>query len=454
MKRDLPAIWRHGLRLRSPKVVIAMNCIERIELEAFLKGKLAHERLLAVDDHVSGCAECRKLLATMPARADFGAALVGATDCPEYEELSAYADDSLDATRAGSIRAHANLCELCSKDIARISELRSHAALREKIVVTPGMTRQGQRSVFVYWKQALAVVSLAGLVTVAVLFGNVGNQPVKHNPQVAVNPPVVGHLAPPVPVRNAIKTTKPIVAVNPTTKPPIKVAVKPVAPVLRDGGYSVIHSGGALALAKKDGTPVRSALEARIAASIDEKLRTGKIKPIKPVLMAMARIDMRSDNGGYQAPPTAPQQIAPMGKVVLSQKPTFTWTSVDLAESYRVRVYDNGNLVIEQVVKHNSFTPSKPLARGKVYSWRVGVRFGETDQWAESAAVGFAVLSAKDYASIKRVQSKLPGSHLALGAAYESVGLYGEAAAEYRALRRANPDSKLAQKLLYGAAGR
>lgn len=432
-----------------------MNCIDRTELEAFLAGKLAPERLLAVDEHVSGCAECKKLFATLPARTDFAAMVLGATDCPEYEELSGYVDKSLDTTRAESILTHVNLCELCAKDIDRISELRSHAALREKVVVTPGMTRQGQRSVFVYWKQALAAVSLAGLVTVAVLFGNLGSQPVKNNPQMAVKPPVANRTVASVPVKNVIKPEKPIVAQNPTAKPPIKVAVKPITPVLIDGGYSVIRTRGHLALAKSNGAPVRSALEARIAASIDEKLRTGKIKPIKPVQMAMASIAMRDNNTGYDVPPTAPKQIAPMGKVLLSQKPTFTWSAVDLAESYRVRVYDkSGNLVIEQVVKHNSFTPSKPLARGMVYSWRVGVRFGETDQWAESAAVRFAVLSAVDYASIKRVQSKLPGSHLALGAAYESVGLYGEAAAEYRALRRANPNSKLAQKMLYGVAGR
>ena len=443
------------MRLESAKEVCTMNCIDRTELEAFLAGKLAPERLLTVDEHVSGCAECKKLLATMSARADFAAALIGATDCPEYEELSVYVDRSLDADRAASILAHANSCELCTKDIARISELRSHAALREKITVTPGMTGQRQRSPFVYWKQALAAVSLAGLVTVAVLFGNVGNPPVKNNPQMAVKPPVANRTVASVPVKNVIKPEKPIVAQNPTAKPPIKVAVKPITPVLIDGGYSVIRTRGNLALAKKDGAPVRTALEARIAASIDEKLRTGKIKPIKPVQMAMASIAMRDNNTGYDVPPTAPKQIAPMGKVLLSQKPTFTWSAVDLAESYRVRVYDkSGNLVIEQVVKHNSFTPSKPLARGMVYSWRVGARFGETDQWAESAAVRFAVLSAADYASIKRVQSRLPGSHLALGAAYESVGLYNEAAAEYRALRRANPNSKLAQKMLYGVAGR
>jgi hypothetical protein len=39
-----------------------------------------------------------------------------------------------------------------------------------------------------------------------------------------------------------------------------------------------------------------------------------------------------------------------------------------------------------------------------------------------------------------------------MGVAYESAGLYDEAQNEYRALRRANPNSKLAQRLLYGVA--
>lgn len=441
-----------------------MNCIKRTELEQFLKGKLAADRLLAVDEHVSECADCKNALRQLnaPAQADFGATVMGAIDCPEYEELSAYIDESLAADRAVSVRAHANICELCARDIDRIQELRSHAALRSKVTVQPGMSRSARRSPLAYWKQALAAVSVAGVVTLAAIFGNFGGVTVAKQPIHVASQKPAEHQTPAAMQRVAqSKDSAPIVS-QPNSKPkasPTTVAANPkpattVSPVLRDGAYSVIHKGSTLALANKDGSSVRTALEARVAASIDEKLRTGKIKPLKPVQVAMVSIHMRG-NGGYEASPTAPKQIGPMEKVVLSTSPVFTWSAVNLAESYRVRVYNSAhNLVVDQIVSKNAFTPAKPLQRGQVYSWRVGVRFGETDQWAESAAVAFAVVSADDYASIKRVQSRLPGSHLALGATYESVGLYDEAANEYRALRRANPNSKLAQKLLYGAAQR
>lgn len=436
-----------------------MNCIEQTELEQYLKGKLAPERMLAIDEHVSRCADCKSLATKSFARADFGAAVMGAVDCPEYEELSAYVGELLDTERATSIRAHANICEPCTRDIGRITELRSHAAMREKVVVAPGMSRQARRSPFAYWKQALAAVSVAGIAAVALVFGNLGGTLPDEHARVAVNQPDLR-----VPTAESPKAAEPNpgtpVASLPEKKPvattDIAKAPAPTAPavvaVLRDGRYSVIRKNGSMVLAKIDGTSVRTSLEARIAASIDEKLRTGKIKPVKPVMMAMASIPVRSANG-YETPQTAPKQIGPMGKVTLSAKPTFTWSAVDLAESYRIRIYNEAsNLVVDQIVKKNSFTPATPLPRGHVYAWRVGARFGETDQWSDSSAAKFLVLSTDDYASIAQVRSRLPGSHLALGAAYESVGLYDEAASEYRALRRANPHSKLARKLLYGVA--
>lgn len=426
-----------------------MNCIDRTELNNFLKMKLTPEQMLAVDEHVTGCAECKAALGKMSARADFGNALVGADDCPEYEELSAYIDNALDGDRSRAIFLHTNLCELCAKDVERIRELRSHAALRDKVVMRPGMNRQPKRSAFGYWKQALAAVTMAGIIAVVVISGKFGAPTVQSPRQIATNPPVVANHAPLPGVKPSVQPVKPapapvVVAANPSLAPK-------VTPVLRDGSYAIIRRGGKMVIAKSDGTVIRSALEAKL----DEKLRTGKIKPMRSYQMACATINTRDNENGYDAPPTAPKQTAPMGKVMLSARPTFTWSAVDLAVSYRIRVYDeSSNLVVDQTVKKNSFTPVKPLARGKVYKWRVGVRFGETDQWAESAAVTFAVLSNQDLASIKQVQSTLPGSHLALGAAYESVGLYDEAAKEYRALRQQNPNSGLAQKMLRGIAER
>ncbi|MGI6296116.1 MAG: hypothetical protein ACOX3G_08490 [Armatimonadota bacterium] len=436
-----------------------MDCIDRKELKQFLEGKLAAQRLIEIDEHLDECKACRAAAGRMSPVINFASEVMGTTDCPEYEELSAYVDQSLETERMKSVRSHIGLCEICSRDVDRIRELRSHAALREKIVVRPQkrMSRR-RRGAFVYWRQALAAVSLGGVIAVAIVFGNAGDQNHNNRPQVANNPPIVSNL-PKAPADDVAKTQAqeaPAVVESAPPSPSV-VAEAPAKPapvvktVLRDGRYSVVSSDGKIVFAKKDGAVVRGG--AGIAAAIDEKLRTGKIKPAKPIQVAMATIHVRSA-GTYDVSPTAPRLIAPVEKVLITQKPAFTWAAVDLAESYRVRVYDkSGNLIIDQVVQQTTFTPSSSLPRGKAYSWRVGVRFSETDGWVESAAGGFAVISAEDYSLINRTRRDFAGSHLAMGAAYESAGLYEEAAAEYKALRRANPNSELANRLLDGVAG-
>ena len=434
-----------------------MNCLDKNELEQFLTGKLHSQRLLAVDEHVCSCAQCKAQIAGARtggrARAALGATLLDVYECPEYEELSALVDNALETDRAKTVRAHANACEFCARDIASIEEMRSHAALRGKVKVTPGMSGRAPRPASGYWKRALAAVSLAAAVAVvAISFGYFG-RPVDQPADVAATPPPAHSDAIPKPEPStATAPDAPVAVPGSNMEQP---APKPVPPayvaVLKDGDYQVIKKNGKLLLAKTDGTPVKT------LAPIDEKLRTGSIQPAKPVRMAMATIAVRGSDGGYVPPPSAAKLVSPVGRVVVTSTPTFDWSAVDLADAYRLRVFDeDGNLLIEETADGNSLSVARPLVRGELYMWRIGVRFSEYDSWAESASGTFYVLSADDYASIQNVKRQLPGSHLALGAAYERCGLYDEAASEYRALRRQNPNSALARELLYGTpkAGR
>ena len=74
---------------------------DTIELGLFAAGKMPAERLLEIDAHVSGCTECKAELAALPAVKktvlDLGTVLLGTADCPEYEQLSAYVDESISA---------------------------------------------------------------------------------------------------------------------------------------------------------------------------------------------------------------------------------------------------------------------------------------------------------------------------------------------------------------------
>lgn len=450
-----------------------MKCISENELRQFLNGNLDPERVLAVDEHLRMCADCRAALDRAPAFAragiGFGEALLGVDDCPEYEELSAFVDGQLPGDGAKRMRAHLNSCELCALDVARIRELRSHASMRDTVLVQPGMSVQTRRVGFFTWRRMFAAVPLAAAVAaVAIGFGYFGHAPKHPGTQIAQNPPTHAPAKPLSHSPNVKDTpvpTPPVavpddkgastVATNPGpanvtdsgVRPAKRTTTKPTYTVaLKDGKYQVIEDHGKLRLVGPDGKTVRDL--GSVAAAVDQKLSTGRIEKSEQMVVAWNTL---TRGGEYVPPPTAPVQRSPIGKILTTDKPTLTWTPVDMAEAYHVIIADKeGNRVVDEVVRGTSFTVRQPLPRGEIYLWQVGVRFTEGDAWTNSGAARFKVLSQDAYNSIEQIKSEMPGSHLALGAAYESCGLYDEARIEYKALRAQNPNSPLAQKLLDG----
>lgn len=443
-----------------------ISCVDTTELGHFLDGRLDPERMTEVDTHLRECPRCRALargrMEFKRTAAMLGSSLLNVADCPDYDELSAFVDESVARDRAEMLRAHVNSCELCFADVERMRELRSQAALRGSVSVRPGAASAGGSVATGWWRRVLAGSAIAGLATTAVLWTLGPGVRQANEPITALKQPARTSPAAKTPYATRDKTPgakpeTPTVAQNPV-KPATPVAgataTRPAASraVLRDGGYRVVDRDGNLFLAKVDGTSIKTALEARLMALIEEKVRTGKVKLADPVRVAMNTLTR--DGAGYAAPPTAPKLEWPRGEVLLSDKPTLKWSKVDLAESYRVLVTTmDGGVVLEQVTQGTAFTLARPLSRGREYRWQVGVRFSEGDNWTNSQAAGFAVLSADAAMMIRDVESQAPGSHLALGAAYESVGLYDEAAAEYRALLRDNPRSSLAKKMLLAVSG-
>ena len=169
-----------------------MNCINRDELEQFLRGRLAPERLVAVDSHARGCSECRAALCSLPERSrisgELCSSLLGVSDCPEYEELSAFVDNALESDAAKAVQVHANMCEYCASDVAAMRESRSHASLVDRVTVSPGASRARAANPLVLWKRALAGVSVAAVtLAVALTVGPFGGAP-KTRQQIATTP--------------------------------------------------------------------------------------------------------------------------------------------------------------------------------------------------------------------------------------------------------------------------
>ena len=145
--------------------------------------------------------------------------------------------------------------------------------------------------------------------------------------------------------------------------------------------------------------------------------------------------------------------IAPVGKVIISDRPTFRWSRLEGATGYVVEVYDEGfNLAAASLkLTGNSWVASQPLKRGAIYSWQV--KAIKDDQEFKSPRppapqAKFRILDQARLNEIEQAQRAYATSHLTLGLLYAQAGLLDEAEQQFRALRKSNPDSTLVQKLL------
>ena len=191
--------------------------------------------------------------------------------------------------------------------------------------------------------------------------------------------------------------------------------------IKRDGKYAVRKDGGREYFAKADGTPM-SAFEKKVAMLVEKKLNSGKVSDT-PVEVAMNNTSGPVLRASVAKSSSAPKLLSPLSKVVESVRPELKWNSVDLADSYIVRIYDkSGNLVEESVLDGTSYVPSK-LERGRDYVWQVGVRFNASDSWDNSKGEAFEVLADEGYRTLEKVRKEMPSSKLAEEAVMELYGV-------------------------------
>jgi hypothetical protein len=99
----------------------------------------------------------------------------------------------------------------------------------------------------------------------------------------------------------------------------------------------------------------------------------------------------------------------------------------------------------------HSWTPLKPLKRGRIYSWQVkalkeGQEFKSPRPPAPEAK--FRILDQTKADELVQAQRAYASSHLTLGLLYAQAGLLDEAEQEFQALEQSNPDSAIVRQLL------
>jgi hypothetical protein len=143
----------------------------------------------------------------------------------------------------------------------------------------------------------------------------------------------------------------------------------------------------------------------------------------------------------------------PIGKALLTERPTFRWSPLQGATSYTVKVYDEKfNLVISSPpLTTHSWTTPQPFDRGGLYSWQVkankdGQEFASPRPPAPQA--NFRILDQTTANEIAHARRAYASSHLTLGLLYAQAGLLDEAEGELRALQKSNPTSPLVRRWL------
>lgn len=140
--------------------------------------------------------------------------------------------------------------------------------------------------------------------------------------------------------------------------------------------------------------------------------------------------------------------VGPANEYALAQ-PEFHWQALTGATSYRVEVYseDFQRVAGSGTLRTTSWTPEKPLASGKTYTWvvRASTPKGEVQSPRPPASEARFVTIPRDAQA--KIDAANPQAHLLLAALYRKAGLTQLAKEQVDELVRENPNSALVREL-------
>ena len=393
-------------------------------LELLRMKKLPAHELMVVDDHLATCELCRELLGTNFSAAGtaerFERAVLHPTDHLDYEKLESFVDDRLSVDERATVARHVENCGECADELRALQEFagrRPGAVAPTRVGLLTSLTSFFMRPVPIFASivVVLAIGSGIWLTRTQPDFAQVAN-----TSDVATAPPEPeSETAVNVPVENA----------------PVKLAVS-----INDGGETVGIS--------KDGelsgyVSVRANYRALVTKALgDERLTIADIR------------DLKGPAGVLMGDPSVTGTFrihSPVGKVVASDTPTFTWQAVAGAEQYVVDVFDQDYNKVASSGEIRTTSWRSKLPRGRTYTWQVtavsdGKIFKAPQRPLPDAK--FRIVDGRTAEELAALRRNNPRYHLLLGVAYANAGLIDEAIRELEAVAKQNPRSELPRRLI------
>jgi len=428
--------------------------LTKTEVEDFCRQKLGAAELLSVSDHLSACEVCRRQVeralggdtAFFALRSEaFGepAEITSApvTRHPTFDQTADYVDGTLSGEALQEVIDHLTGCEQCALAVDDLRAFRSTVAPELSREYHPAPVSAGTEG---WWRRLVAFPPSSFLRSPALAFGSA----------LAVLLLVVaGWLIWQTLQKRGTKpevvATTPTPAITPAATPPASPTPPPggtAAPViaeLNDGeGRVILDQEGKLSGVESLPPAYHQMLKGALTSQRIER---------SSQLAGLARSGsplMGGDEQGNQFSVTEP-----VGKVLLSDRPTFRWSPLPGATGYVVEVYDEkfNPVATSPQLTNDSWAPPQPLRRGTIYSWQVkAIKDGQEFKSPRPPApqARFRILDRARANELARARRAYASSHLALGLLYARAGLLDEAERELRALQRANPDSAVAGRLL------
>jgi len=427
------------------------------QIEDYGRQKLSAAELLSVSDHLGACEACRgQVERALGGDASFFALrseVFGAESeilfstavrtHPTVEQIAEFVDGMPAGEELQIVKDHLTSCEQC---VLTVNDLRAF-----KNQVAPGLNREyhpaSVRATSESWRHRLLALLPSPLLRSPLAFSSAlavlllmvtgwlvwqAQQKKETKPEVVIATP------PPTFTPSA---TPPVI---PTASPnPAEGAAAPVIAQLNDGGRPVMLDREGK-LSGVDNLP--PAYQRMVKESLTNQ-RLAK-SPLLAGLNRPASSLMGGDEQGNKFFVTGP-----VGKVMLSDRPTFRWSQLEGASGYVVEVYDEKfNLVATspQIIG-NSWMAPQPLKRGGIYSWQVkAIKDGREFRSPRPPApqTKFRILDPAKVNELAQARRAYASSHLTLGLLYAEAGLLDQAEKEFSALQKANPDSTLVRRLL------
>lgn len=406
--------------------------ISKQMIEGYIERVLDAPDLLAADEHLAECDECCKKL-EVAGKLDRGR-FVGLFEPveqmylhPTFEQLEQYADDFTDEAETEFVEFHIEDCLECGHELDALLEMRrlveSDLASRAVIESPDEMGNTWIRKWFTvrgFPRIALGAAAIAVLATIGFLVLRTSG-----------------------PSDSTLTSVEPQATPSPTVQPTAVIIAEVSSTPQPDATVEIVPDPNAPA-------SDLSSLPASSRTDVERAISSGRLSIPNELRQMSARSGTLMGGGSDEVPFALSY---PVGKVVKTARPLFSWKPLQDADSYTVEIYDSefNRVVSSPVINGAQWQPRKPLPRNRTLVWQVtATKDGDSIKSPIRPApdARFRILGSNQSARLQRSADAIKGQHLALGILYAEAGLFDEAEKEFQSELKKNPGSRVAQKFL------